>query len=158
MFFRSKKKDAFAERVKIQEVWKTVRRIIDVTSPNLVLQDAESGRTLQRYNRCIPVMMAPIDDEGGAIPAQSFFAATRDFSDNGLSLISNKTLESGQWIVGFDVDQPILFLGDVVRSQPFGGDLFEVGIVLHEVIESGGIHMDLAQQFERLKSGSPTGA
>ena len=135
MFSLFGKRDGFEERAKRQQVWKVLRRVINTRAP-VDQPDECSDRNFNRYNRCVPV--AIIDAEN-IDPAQAVFAPTKDFSDNGLSFITNSAVEFEEVVCVIREQNPVILSGNVRRSRPFGGELKEIGVEFTEVIESGAI-------------------
>lgn len=133
-FSSSRKRDAFEERGQQQEVWRLLRRLIDLQTPSM-LAEATTERTWNRSNRCLPVAFVPVAGEE-IDPQQVMYGPTKDLSDNGLSLILPEAVECTECVCGFWLDTPKLVSGVVRRVRPFGGNLFEVGIQLVELIES----------------------
>lgn len=130
--FSKQKRDLFQLRARQQEVWRSVRRIIDSTAPNVVSADHES-RKYDRCQRCLPAIVIPCDAEGEP-SGQASLAITRDFADHGVGVILNQTPNSELVICGFWTDEPHFFLGAVRQNQQFGACFCALGIELIEVI------------------------
>lgn len=147
----SKKKsrvDVFAHRNKQQQLWDFVHRLIDSYFPN-VIAEQYSNRTWERANRCLPVAFLPfIGDE--FVPSQSFYAPTKELSKNGICLITSERVECTYCICGFWLDSPRIVGGVVRRIKPFGGNMFEVGIELIEIVESSEILSQFRDQLQAL--------
>lgn len=108
-----------------------VRRIIDVTTPNLPSQ-GNVGRTENRYNRTIPVLLTGWSAKGG-VEKPIKFAVTKDLTDRGISVVLDAPLPTTEIMVGFwlsatQTETPWFFLGKTVRQQPIGG-----GFQLHAI-------------------------
>lgn len=146
--FNKKKRDGFAAREKQQQVWKRIRRLVDLSTPSL-LHEQESQRNLTRYNRCVPIGCVPMNTEG-LDTSSIFYGSTKDFSDNGVSFISPQLVECTEIICGFWLDDVLLLEGLVRRVQPFGGNLYEVGIEFTEVIDSTDIICLLRNELQIL--------
>ena len=136
------KKDSFQKRRAQQDVWKCVRRIVDASSPNLCHAN-EQIRSDNRQNRCLPALVVPLAEEEPSVN-EAIFALTRDFSDEGVSLLSSGELSTPHVICGFWDDGPLYFLGEVRHVRSFGAGFHEVGVHLCEVIPNG--------QFPQLQS------
>ena len=129
---------------------RSIRRIIDATTPNMIAASC-SHRQSDRYNRCVPVVCFPLIDkkiDSGAI----YYAATKDLSDQGASIITHVRHESAQIICGFWQDGPVLVGGVIRRFRRFGGDLWEVGIEFTDVIESAPTLESLSSYVEALRA------
>jgi hypothetical protein len=133
-FSKNKNQDAFEERQRQQQVWKFLRRIIDSNAPNIV-DSQSSDRVWERSNRCIPIALVPICKENFC-PEKLLYGSTKELSDNGLCVIAHEQVDLGDCVCGFWLDGPALVSGVVRRVNPFGGSMFEVGIELHEMIQS----------------------
>ncbi len=148
---RSDKRDAFAEREKQQRVWQTIRRIVDLSTPNAAT-DETSDRHWQRYNRCIPIGCVPMIGED-IDESTIFFGATKDFSDNGVSLIASQWVNCEQIVCGFWQDDLTLLQGAVRRVKEFGGGLHEIGVEFSQLIEAAGLIRALTEPLRELQPG-----
>jgi hypothetical protein len=122
------------DRKKVVDLSPYIRRICDLTLPNS-LSAGEQGRVENRYNRTLPILVAPWKAARPDVE-RVFFATTRDLSDTGLSLVCTQSI-SGDVVVGFWLPQdgwsdPWFFLGSVLRSHPLGGGFWAAGIHLSE--------------------------
>lgn len=146
--FGKNKHDAFEDRQKQQRVWRSIRRIIDMRSSRDVLEQ-DNRRIHNRFRRYLPVAFFPAhQDEVEA--THCVYGITKDFSDNGLSLILKSEVPDGIGVCGFWLDEPIMFAAVVRREVPFGGDMVELGIELTEVIDSRELHILLHDPLLRL--------
>jgi len=109
-------------------------RIVDLTTPNLAT--VESDRAARRHNRSLPVLVAPWDGQH-AVTDGATVAITKDFSDNGLSIIlaapcGPTAVALGYWLPG-DAS-PRFFLGETRQSVELGGGFWQVGVRVHEAL------------------------
>ena len=148
MFF-TKKKLTKEELARKDRICRSIRRIVDATTPNRISETC-SHRASDRYNRCVPVVCFPMIEK--KIDADAiYYAATKDLSDQGTSLITHVRHESAQVICGFWYDGPVLLGGVIRRFRRFGGDLWEVGIEFTDLIESAPILDALLPHVEALR-------
>jgi hypothetical protein len=130
-FKRNGDKDTFQQRRKQQEVWKCVRRILDGTAGHESI--AGEARAESRYNRCIPALLIPWEDERLSLN-EPVYGITKDFSDNGVLFVSNYEFNAGPVLCGFWPDDPVFLLGEVRRTNPFGGGFWQTGVLLLEIV------------------------
>ncbi len=145
-FNRNGQKDAFQQRRKQQEVWKCVRRILDSSAPHAPLEG--EARAENRYNRCIPALLIPWEDEWLSLN-EPIFGVTKDFSDNGVLFLSNHEFTAGPVLCGFWPDDAVFLLGEVRRTSPFGGGFWQSGVSLLELVCSSQVPglIPLAEQL-----------
>ena len=134
-------------RKKVVDLSGYVRRICDLTVPNRLVE-GEPSREGDRYNRTLPVLLAPWQHTRPVVQ-QSCFATTRDLSDGGVSVVTSQPL-TGELVVGFWLEldewtEPWFFLGEVIRSTPIGGGFWVTGIRFTELATA-----DYRQQLEAL--------
>ena len=109
----------------------TLRRICDLTSPNLPRIDESRGEG--RQNRCIPVLLTPWEDETPIVD-ETTTALTKDISDGGLSLtlpgpFRVQEIAIGFWVPDDDYQSHAFFLlGHTRESVPIGGGFWGLGI------------------------------
>lgn len=152
------------QRKKVVDLSGYVRRICDLTIPNRPF-DGDQGRVDDRYNRTLPVLIAPWSHDRPH-HEQCLFATTRDLSDGGTSVVTAESL-SGDVVVGFwlpndDWTEPWFFLGDVARSTALGGGFWVTGIGFTEFANTEhrpilGPMMRLAEQLSPEWNGSTPG-
>jgi hypothetical protein len=118
------------EQVQVQGL---LRRICDLTSPNLPQVDDNRGDS--RQNRTIPVLLVPWH----ASPPQLdriTTALTRNISDRGLSVTISAPTDLQELAVGFWLpllaEEPWFFLGRVRHNVPIGGGFWALGIEITE--------------------------
>lgn len=134
-------KDVFAARIKQQQIWQLMRRVIgfDVDNNSTFVggQPRASLRTWERSKRFFPVACVPVS--GDAMDPDFHrisCGATRDLSETGVGLITHKPPVNGPVCCGFWLHDLMLLEGRVLRAERFCGDLCEVGIEIVGVIES----------------------
>ena len=121
-------------RKKTVDLTPYIRRLCDVTTPNLSV--ADNNRSEDRFNRSLPVIICPWVDDAPVIE-QLTVAITRDLSDQGVGLIRNEPLTAeevvvGFWLEGDNMDEPWYFRASVQSSQRIGGGYWLVGVLLEE--------------------------
>lgn len=150
--FLFRRGDAFQQRRKQQDVWKCMRRLVDMSSPNMPHAEGQS-RSDNRCNRCLPVLIVPfVDEESGFQDA--IFAVTSDCSDEGASLLSTHRVTTPEVICAFWDDGPIFLRGDVRQVRPFGAGFWQSGVRFSEVLPSGQLQM-LYSLAAQLVPGEP---
>jgi hypothetical protein len=144
------RRDAFEQRRKQQEVWKFVRRIVDQSAPNLPSLAGET-RSDARSNRCLPALLVPCREDEAREPCwgEPNFVVTKDFSDEGVSLLSPRNMEGSRVMLAFWHDDPTFLLGDVRSKVPFGGGFWQLGVRLCEILPPGEVEelLPLAQRL-----------
>lgn len=113
-----------------------LRRILDLTSPNLPRQVEFRGH--DRHNRSIPVVLTPWEN-GMPIVSETVTALSKDISDQGLSVIISQPFRCDEAVVGFwlphvqDYD-PWFFRGLVRPNVPIGGGFWALGLEATELL------------------------
>ena len=123
----------FAKRNRSAELFPYVRRICDLTTPNLPQVDSV-GRSENRLNRAIPTLLCPWE-RNRPVADESSICLTCDMSDRGARLMLNQPIDVeeivlGYWIQDVDMPEPWFFLADVRRCQPAGGGFWSLGVEL----------------------------
>ncbi len=124
------------EKGKQYELQGYLRRICDLTSPNLPRMDED--RDHDRQNRTIPVLLTPWD-QGMPVVGETTTALTRDISDSGLSLTMAQPCHVEEVVVGFwlpDVQgyEPWFFQGCVRHNVAIGGWFWALGIEAKQLL------------------------
>lgn len=127
-------------RVELQGL---MRRVADLTSPNLI--PLKGGiRSEDRYNRSLPVLMAPYED-GEALVGRAVLAVSKDLSDRGVSVICCQSCPETEVVVGMwlftphndpDQTEPFFFVGQIRQCTEIGAGYWQVGIELKEIVKS----------------------
>ncbi|KAA5543254.1 hypothetical protein FYK55_13340 [Roseiconus nitratireducens] len=125
---------SFAKNKKTVELYPYVRRICDLTTPNLAT--TVTGRSEDRFNRALPTLLCPWDD-GAPIKEEMTICLTSDLSDRGVRVILNQPLRHeqvvlGYWLQSVEMVEPWYFLGDVRHIQRLGGGYWAIGTQLIE--------------------------
>ena len=125
---------AFSRRKSTIDLYPHIRRICDLTTPNLATKD--TGRSEDRFNRTIPTLMCPWED-GHPLLADLTVCLTSDLGDRGVGLVLTEPCHAesvliGYWIGSSKMCEPSFFLGEVQRNQPIGGGFWILGIELTE--------------------------
>jgi hypothetical protein len=118
----------FQKRKKLLEVWRSIRRLIDKYAPN---QTVMGGRKLPRCSRCVPALLASWENNTTGEPC---WGITKDFSDNGLSLVLTKPFEQEKIVCGLWTGNPVFLSGIVRQVQPFGGGFWLAGVEFTELL------------------------
>lgn len=128
---------SFASRKKVTDLHPYVRRLCDLTAPNLATLLGEGGeRTENRYNRTIPTLLAPWLHER-ATREKCMVGLTSDVADRGIGLVLSQPIRADSVVVGYWISREVMprpwfFLGNLRRNQPIGGGFWKVGIELTE--------------------------
>ena len=130
---------SFVKRKKSLDIASQLRRLCDLTTPNLCIREKPSRRK-DRYNRAIPTLLCPWEGDR-PVEDESTIVLTRDISDSGVGLVLSQPFRANRVLVGFffdawDPGQPWFFLGDVLRNMAFGGGYWNVGVELDEFANS----------------------
>ncbi len=125
---------SFSKRKKVVDLCPRIRRLCDLTSPNL--STTLSGRSENRYNRAIPTLLGPWQEDHPVVD-ESTIGLTSDIADRGVCLVLNQpflaeSVVVGYWISSDAMSEPWYFLGNICRNQPMGGGFWAVGIELTE--------------------------
>lgn len=131
---------SFSSRKKTVELHSHLRRVADLTVPNLQLSSTESPRSETRYNRRIPVLICPWE-HGKLVLDDGAFALAADLSDNGVGLVMHQPYRCCEVVVGFwvpssDIEEPWYFLGQSHRNVSIGGGFWTLGVELKEFANS----------------------
>jgi len=125
----------FQERVPVQSVQARLRRIGDLTVPNIP-PCGESTREIQRHNRSIPTLLCP-SKNGVADVSRCTIAITKDIGDEGIGLLLTHPVSGPEVLVGYllpdpEMNRPWFFRGTIQHNTPIGGGFWVVGIALQE--------------------------
>jgi hypothetical protein len=125
---------SFTNRKKTVDVSPHVRHICDMTTPNLA--PMSTGRAENRYNRAIPTLLGPWQDDHPLVE-ECIVGLTTNLSDRGVGLVLYQPFRADEVIIGYWVSAelmhaPLFFLGNVRRNQPIGGGFWAVGIEFTE--------------------------
>jgi hypothetical protein len=121
----------FRKRNKQVEVHRLIRRIIDGSSPNLLLQ-RENTRWEDRSNRTIPVLLVPM--AGTEIRTdEATVAVTKNLSSQGLAQVLPQPVWAEGVIIGLWNDGQAEYVrGEIRQNVPIGGGFWQLGIELFE--------------------------
>jgi len=139
---------SFDTRKRLIEVQGFVRKLVDLTSPNLPPLEGES-RAETRSNRALPALLTPWEN-GQPVVDESTYALTKDFSNRGLSLVLHQPVKSVEVVVGLSLESPRFALGEVRQNVPLGGGFWQLGVELTDVLDSA--------EFPQLESLVPLAA
>ena len=145
---------SFNQRKRRQQVTRVLRRIADVTSPNLRSIDDE-GRAVDRVNRSLPVLIAPWE-KGRPDATRCVTAMSKDFSDRGVGVVTQHPLGCEDVVVGLlappregepNRRQPQFAVGKIRQFLPMGGGFWQIGIELTRLVDP-----DHSKQFQSLEA------
>ena len=125
---------SFAQHKKTVDLQPYIRRISDLTTPNL--SKVSSGRSEARLNRAIPTLLSPWEN-GRPMVDEISICLTTDVADRGVGLVLSQPFRAKQVVVGYwvsedEMSEPWFFLADVCRNQPMGGRFWVLGVELIE--------------------------
>ena len=89
---------SFNRQKKLVTLQKYIRRLADVTSPNLQPMEGES-RTNGRQNRVLPTVLIPWEEDAPVV-SEATTALTKDVSDDGLGLVLHQPIHAPQVVIG----------------------------------------------------------
>lgn len=92
-------------------------------------------RSDNRYSRCLPALLVPCVD-GHPVYDKAVYGVTKDFSDEGVALLSIHEVTAPHVICAFSVDEPAFLLGEVRQCRRFGGGFWHLGLRLCDIIEA----------------------
>jgi hypothetical protein len=127
------------KRVELQA---TVRRIVDLTLPPM---NEVTVRTEQRFDRSLPVLIAPWES-GKPLVDQASIAVTKDLSDHGVAVIVTEPWNVSEVVVAFQIfnrqagavrtETDAIFIRASVRNLfSMGGGRWQLGLYLEEVVK-----------------------
>lgn len=126
---------SFAAHHSSDEVQPYLRRICDLTTPNLVAP-LDDFRSENRYNRAIPTLLCPWEGDR-PLKDEAGFVMTKDFSEQAVGLILHQPFHADRVVLGYNLPDdaegwPWFFLGELRRCEPVGGGFWELGVELTE--------------------------
>lgn len=142
--------DVFEQRKKLQDVWRSIRRLVDKYAPN---HTTMGGRKFKRCSRCLPALLASW--KNGKITGGPYWGITKDFSDNGMALVLPEPLEAEDVVCGLWTGSPVFLAGIVREMQPFGGNFWLASLEFVERVESCRVS-SLLPFAEQLVPSTPT--
>ncbi|MFN6130814.1 MAG: hypothetical protein ACK6DC_12075 [Planctomycetota bacterium] len=132
--FSSSSGTVFEERRKKQEVWKTMRRVIDIyrASERMV---SKENRQYSRHSISVPVLVQAF---GSVVNSEPIIGVTKNFSDDGLAMLSLAEMPVQELaFCGIWGTQPYCFIGEIRQSRYAGGGYWETGISFKEMAYLG---------------------
>ena len=111
-----------------------VQRIANASTPNFPTPGSQV-RVQNRYNRTLPVVLLPWEDERPIVDAP-IFAITKDISDVGMALVLPAPLTDGCLACGFWLDSAAYVVGEVRQCVAFGGGFWQIGIEMTKLINT----------------------
>lgn len=125
---------SFSSNKKRRVLEKYVRRLADITTPNIHLI-AEELREHTRQNRVLPTMLVPWEN-GAPLVNDSAMVLLKDISDHGVGLVLNQPFHARRVLIAVwpeEEETPWFFLGEVKQNSPIGGGFWVVGVMLTDV-------------------------
>jgi hypothetical protein len=124
----------FEDRRKKQEVWRTMRRVIDIYRA-MERMVSKENRQYSRYSISVPVLVQAF---GAAVDSEPIIGVTKNFSDDGLALLSLAEMPISELaFCGLWGTQPYCFIGEIRQSRYAGGGYWETGISFKEMAYLG---------------------
>lgn len=126
---------SFAAQKKINDLRPHLRRLRDLTTPNLPSEYED--RSDDRLNRAIPTLLCPWE-AGRPSVDETTICLTSDLADRGVGLLLNQPTRFEQVVLGYwtcsdQMPEPMFLLGDVRRNQPIGGGFWVLGVELTQL-------------------------
>lgn len=126
---------SFFKAKKIIDVGPYLRRLCDLTTPNLA-SSTDSARAETRYNRTIPTLVCPWSD-GYPETEKSVIGLSKDISDRGVGLVLSAPFYAEEVVLGFwlnrdTMEVPWFFLGYATRLSAMGGGFWTLGVEVRE--------------------------
>lgn len=123
---------SFGANKKTVDLYPYIRRICDLTTPNL----STGERAENRLNRAIPTLICPWE-KNQVLLEECSICLTSDLADGGVGLMMTEPFHApqavvGYWIANSEMSEPWYFVGDLRHVQPVGGGFWSVGIALSE--------------------------
>ena len=113
-----------------------MRRVTDITSPNLVTDDT-NARLSTRSGRTIPTLLIPCEN-GEPLVDETRFAVTKNLSSQGASFVLQQPLDSEVVVVCFLQESECVFVrGQQCYRKPLEFGFWQIGIELLEMISFG---------------------
>ena len=144
------------EPKKTTQVQSRIRRILDLTVPNLS-RELFRDRIEDRNGRVIPALLCPWKNDAPVVD-QLALVLTRDFSSEGVGLVLRDPFFEGDVLLGFwlgaeIMEQPWFFLGTAQHLLEFGGGFWTLGVHLNEFVGAMPLtrFAALAPHLERLQ-------
>jgi hypothetical protein len=123
MFSRSKKRLSAA-----------IGRLLNLTTAYRVVRDYEE-RTENRYDREIPVILIPWENNRPIVEAWGF-ALARNISHEGAGIVAHHELGTEQVLCIFSLEEPLFVLAEVKHSVPMGGCFWRLGARFVKLLRS----------------------
>ena len=146
---------SFNRQNKLVEVQKYIRRLADLTSPNLCSVEGEL-RATSRQNRVLPTILIPVE-KNEPVVGEATPALTKDVSDDGVGLVLHQPLHVEQVAIGLwlaEEETPWFFQGEVRQNSRIGGGYWVIGVKLTEVLNvTESLHSILLPLAEQLLPG-----
>ena len=134
---------SFARERKRQQMQALLRRLADLTSPSLP-PPGDSLRQYSRQNRCLPVLLAPCQDDKAALD-RAVNGLTKDVCDLGISVVLSQPYQPAPVVVALwlhsphqrpGTPEPYYLHGRVQHVTELGGGFWQVGVDLQELVTS----------------------
>lgn len=126
---------SFTKRKKSVDLSPYVRRICDLTTPNMTTS-TELVRVENRYNRVIPTLILPCVGGRPLLDAH-VIGVTKDIADHGIGLVLSEPFQAKNVLLGFWIDsekmsEPWFFSATARRCVAVGGGFWTLGVELDE--------------------------
>lgn len=120
-------------RNKSAKVQSLILKLVNINCPSITLRE-EDIRKDRRINLSLAVAVIPL--QNGVLQAkQMFTAVSREFSNEGLSLILDRPRGFHHAILGMRIDRDMVFLrAEAKHLSPMGGGFFQLGFQLLDTV------------------------
>ncbi len=120
-------------RNKSAKVQSLILKLVNTNCPSIALRE-EDLRKDRRINLSLVVAVIPLE-EGKLQAKQMFTAVSREFSNEGLSLILDRPRGFHQAILGIRIEREMVFLrAEAKHLSPMGGGFFQLGFQLLDAV------------------------
>jgi hypothetical protein len=128
-FLSSRKSEASEQRRKKQEVWKSMRRLVDRhAAKELLISD--DNRREPRHAISIPVLIQSFDADSHGSPE---ILISKNISEDGIALLSKVEMNQEHLFCAVWEDKPLCFVGMIRQSRYVGGGYWELGVEFQEM-------------------------
>jgi hypothetical protein len=133
---------SFESRQKNVAIQSRIRRLLDLTVPNLPLSDGlQTDRVEDRHNRVLPALLCAWEHQQPV--ADSFtFVVTKDIASEGVGLLLVQPFRAKEVLLAFCLEEEVMeepwfFLGRSQSLRKVGAGFWTLGIQLTEFAGSG---------------------
>jgi hypothetical protein len=128
---------SFERRKKSTQVQSHIRRLLDLTVPNLP-KGPKLSRSEDRGTRVLPALLCPCE-KNRPVVEDCTYVLTRDFASEGVGVLLTQPFRAVDVFITFwldaVMDEPWYFLGSCHGLRRFGGGYWALGIRLSQLVE-----------------------